>query len=264
MNEAVYEVFAVRYGHMERRASSNFLGGDPHDGPMPMDYFVWLARSPKRSVVIDTGFSPEEGRRRRRELLRTPTQGLALLGVDADSVRDVILTHLHYDHAGNCGLFPNARFHVQERELSYATGRYMRHAVLREAYDVESVVTLVRLLYAGRIVCCRDGEQVAPGISVHHIGGHTAGLQVVRIQTAQGPLVLASDATHYYANIERARPFPVVLHVGEMLEGYDRLRQLVADPTRIVPGHDPQVMERFAPASAECQGIAVRLDAGCR
>lgn len=264
MHEPVYEVFAVRYGHKEkRRASENFINGDPHDGPMPMDYFVWVARSSHRSVVIDTGFSPEEGMRRGRDLLRSPIDGLALLGIDARTVVDVILTHLHYDHAGNCGLFPNARFHVQEQELSYATGRYMCHAALREAYDVESVVSIVRLLYSGRIVYCRDNEFVVPGITVHHIGGHTAGLQVVRIETQHGPVLLASDAFHYYANFEQERPFPIVLHVGDMLEGYHRLRQLVSDPMRIVPGHDPQVMERFASPEAQCEGAVVRLDTGC-
>lgn len=262
MADAVYEVFALRYGHAGRQASQNFIAGDSHDGPMPMDYFVWMARSTCYTVVVDTGFSPREAKRRRRDLLRSPDDALALLGVDASAVKDVILTHLHYDHAGNCDLFPNARFHVQARELAYATGRYMCHAALREAFDVESVVGLVRLLYAGRVVCCSDGDPVTPGITVHHIGGHTAGLQVVRVETARGPLLLASDASHYYANFEQGRPFPIVVHVGEMLEGYDRMRRLVAEPARIVPGHDPLVIERFPAPEARLEGAVVRLDLG--
>lgn len=260
MSEPVYEVFAIRYGHMARRASQNFIGGDPHDGPMPMDYFVWVARSDNRTVVIDTGFNPEEGRRRGREYLRCPTEGLALLGIDAAAVKDVILTHLHYDHAGNYDRFPNATFYVQERELAYATGRYMRYEALREAYELESVVSLVRQLYAERVVCCDDSESIAPGITVHHIGGHTAGLQVVRVATAHGPLVLASDASHYYANFEQARPFPIVFHVGQMLEGYDTLRRLATGAGSIVPGHDPQVMQRYVAPNPDCEGAVVRLD----
>ena len=41
----VYEVYAIKYAHHARRAAENFIGGDPHDGPMPLDYFVWLIRA---------------------------------------------------------------------------------------------------------------------------------------------------------------------------------------------------------------------------
>ena len=64
--------------------------------------------------------------RRQRTFLRCPVQSLALLGIEATTVSDVILTHLHYDHVGNFDRFPAARFHLQEREMAYATGRYMR------------------------------------------------------------------------------------------------------------------------------------------
>jgi glyoxylase-like metal-dependent hydrolase (beta-lactamase superfamily II) len=227
---------------------------------MPMDYYIWVARSDTRTVVIDTGFNAETGKQRGRDFLRCPTAGLALLGIEASMVADVILTHLHYDHAGNYDRFPNAMFHVQDRELAYATGRYMRHRILRETYDVESVVGLVRQLYAGRVACCEDGEQIAPGITVHHLGGHTAGLQVARIETPHGPVVLASDAFHFYANFEQARPFPIVFHVGDMLDGYERLRHLVPDANRIIPGHDPQVMQRYRAPTPACKDVVVQID----
>lgn len=108
----------------------------------------------------------------------------------------IILTHLHYDHVGNYDLFPNACFYLQERELSYATGSSMRHQVLRQPYGVEDVVGVIRALYAERVECVNGNAELAPGIFVHHVGGHTAGLQVVQVSTAKGWLVLASDASH--------------------------------------------------------------------
>jgi glyoxylase-like metal-dependent hydrolase (beta-lactamase superfamily II) len=105
-----------------------------------------------------------------------------------------------------------------------------------------------------------DGDaELAPGISVHHIGGHTDGLQAVRVETAAGPLVLASDASHYYENMEAARPFPIVFDVPAMIAGYDRLRALAGPGGVIVPGHDPMVFERHPPADPSLSGVAVRL-----
>lgn len=122
------EVYAIRYASMPRRRADNFIGGDPHDGPMPMDFFVWLLKSPTRSILVDTGFSAETAARRDRQFLRCPVEALRALGVAPDDVHDVVLTHLRYDHAGNLPKLASARFHVQDAELDYATGRCMCHA----------------------------------------------------------------------------------------------------------------------------------------
>src|ERR1700741_2173754 len=98
MTIPTYEVYAVKYAHRDARRTNHFLGGDPHDAPMPMDYFVWLIRDDKHTVVLDVGFTAEVARQRKREHLRSPAAGLSKLGVDADAVREVIVSHMHYDH----------------------------------------------------------------------------------------------------------------------------------------------------------------------
>jgi glyoxylase-like metal-dependent hydrolase (beta-lactamase superfamily II) len=264
MSAPVYEVYALKYAHHARRASENFIGGDPHDGPMPLDYFVWLVRSAERVIVVDTGFSAATAAKRAREHLRCPAEGLKLLGADARAVRDVVITHLHYDHVGNFELFPAATFHLQDLEMRYATGRHMGQQVFRGAFEVEDVVGMVRRVYAGR-VRFQDGDaEIAPGVSLHLIGGHTMGLQVVRVMTKRGWVVLASDASHFYANMEQQRPFPIVYSLGDMIEGYRRLHELADSPAHIVPGHDPLVMARYPAPGPELQGIAVRLDVAPR
>lgn len=85
-----------------------------HDGPMPMDYFVWAAISRERSFVIDTGFTVEVAAARGRRHLRCPAGSLSLVGLDRNNVADVILTHMHYDHVGTFHRFPAAQFHLQE------------------------------------------------------------------------------------------------------------------------------------------------------
>lgn len=255
-----FKVYAIRYATVARHASENFIGGDPHERGMDMDYFVWVAISAGKTWVIDTGFNRAAAQRRKRQFLRCPTEGLKLLGVDAAKVDDVIVTHLHYDHIGNFDLFPNARFHLQDAEMAYATGRYMGKPFFSGAYEVDEVVAMVRNVYAGRVRFHAGDVQLAPNLSLHLIGGHTRGLQAVRVWTAKGWLVLASDASHYLANMNEGRPFPIVADVTAMADGWEKLRSLTDDPSRIIPGHDPEVMRHFPAPSQAMQGIVVRLD----
>src|ERR1700712_5328307 len=173
MTEFDYELLAIRYATREAQRSAHFIGGDPHDGPMPMDYFVWVARGGGRTFIIDTGFNAEVSARRQRTYLRDPVTALASLGIDADAVEDVILTHLHYDHVGNFDRFPKARFHLQERELAYATGRFMRYPRLSHSFEVEDICGIVRLNYARRVLFYDGDAELAPGLTIHAASGHS-------------------------------------------------------------------------------------------
>lgn len=252
-----YEVYAIKYASMPRTRRDNFIPADPHDGPMPMDFFVWLLKSPTRTILVDTGFSAETAKQRNRQFDRCPIEALKTLGVEPAAVHDVILTHLHYDHAGNLPRLPNARFHVQDGELDYATGRCMCHAVLRHAYAVDDVVELVRKVYADRVVFHDGDATVAPGVELLLVGGHTKGLQAVRVHTERGWIVLASDASHYYENVEGERPFPIVYNVADMLQGHRRLMALAGSPTMLVPGHDPEVLARYPRVAGDAVGTAI-------
>lgn len=256
-----YELYAIRYATATRNAAEVFIGGDPHEGPVPMDYFVWAARNHAHTVVIDTGFDAAAAQRRGRQLLCEPGDGLRRLGIDCTQVKHVIITHLHYDHAGNLPLFPRARFHLQESEMAFATGRHMAHPFFAHAYDLEGVLSMVRLVYGARVQFHSGDAQIVPGLSVHHVGGHTHGLQVVRVWTRVGWVVLASDAAHYLANMSSGRPFPIVADVMQMIAGWDRLKELASAPQYIVPGHDPRVMQRYREPEPGLRGVAVRLDA---
>ena len=139
-----YEVYAIRYARRDARRHEHFIGGDPHDAPMAMDYFVWLIRNAERTIVVDTGFTAEVAVRRKREYLRTPKAALALMGVKSEEVRECIITHMHYDHVGTFFDFPNAHFHIQDEEMRFVTGRHMRHSRFAHSFEVEDVVGMVR------------------------------------------------------------------------------------------------------------------------
>jgi len=258
-----YALYAVRYAeNPHRRRAHSFLrkSADPHDGPMPMDYFVWAAVGSTRTVVIDMGFTREVAERRKHTFLRCPADGLRLIGVEPERVEDVIITHMHWDHVGNFDKFPSARFHVQDTEMRYVTGSDVHWKGFKAGVMVEDVCSLISHLYADRVVFHDGNAEIAPGISVHFVGGHTKGHQIARVRTGRGWVVVASDAAHYYANMEERAPFPAVYNVGENLMSFDTARSLAESPAHVIPGHDPLVMQRYPAPAPDVEGIAVRLD----
>jgi glyoxylase-like metal-dependent hydrolase (beta-lactamase superfamily II) len=255
-----HEVFAIRYGHHDRNSSENFLHGDPHDIIQPLAYYVWAIVGPHGTFVLDTGFDEGMAKKRGRVLVTPVARGLAALNIQPEAVEDVIISHLHYDHCGNHDLFPRARYHLQDIEMAYSTGRCMCHAEIRIPFEADDVVAMVRKVFAGRVVFHDGADELAPGITLHHIGGHSKGLQCVRVKTQRGHVVLASDASHLYAHMNEGRVFPITYSVADTLEGYATLRKLADSPDHIVPGHDPQVLEQYPPAGPSMENWIVRLD----
>ena len=258
-----WDVYAVKYATMaERRRTDNFIAPpDPHDGIMPIDYFLWAVTNGSRTFVVDTGFDAVEAERRGRTLLRAPNEGLAMIGIDAGKVEDVIVTHLHYDHVGGHDMFPAATYYLQETEMQYATGPHMCSHAINHPFTADHVAAMVHRVFEGRVNFVSGECELAPGLTVHLVGGHSMGLQIVRVKTRRGWVVLASDASHFYENMDAAAPFPIVFNVGDMVRGWERVRELADSPAHIVPGHDPLVLERYPAVSSDLDGIAIRLDA---
>lgn len=256
-----YEVFAVKYAHhAPRTAAMNFIGGDPHQSSQPLDFYVWAAVNKARTVIVDTGFDEAMAKRRERSILKPVPEALKAAGIAPDKVSDVIITHLHYDHAGNYDAFPNARYHLQDCEMEFATGRCMCDEKMRVAFEADDVTALVRKVFANR-VAFHDGEdQVAPGITVHHIGGHSKGLQAVKVKTARGDVVLASDSAHLYEHLDQDKVFPITYNADDAVKGYAKLRKLAPSPKHIVPGHDPDVLKRYPSPNAAMKGWVAKLD----
>ena len=256
-----YDIYAVHYGHHDRKGHENFIGGDPHEtGNMPLDYFVWVIQGGGKTFVLDTGFAPDMQKKRGRQIIRPVAEGLESIGVEPAKVSDVIISHMHYDHAGNIPLFVRARFHIQDAEMAFATGRSMCHKAINGIFEADHVCHMVHNVFDGRVRFHDGVSELAPGITLHKVGGHTKGLQVTRVKTRRGHVVLASDAAHLYANMERKHPFPVVIDIDDYLEAFDTIGKLASSPAHIVPGHDPLVLARYPLVKDGLAGI-VRLDA---
>lgn len=262
LNSEIYDVYAVRYAHSPARpASENFLRSDAHDVDMPLDFFVWLIRNAERTILVDTGFTRETARVRGHCYLADIDHLLDDISVDRKGVSDVVVTHMHWDHAGNFDICPKATLHVQESEMHFVTGRDMESPLMRRPVSADDVCAAVRLLHDGRLRCRRGEYRLAPGVLVTHVGGHTPGHQVVRVATNRGWLVLASDAAHFYANMEQLNPFPVIYNVADNVRSWRTVAELADGLSNVIPGHDPLVMERFPALSDDLAEHVVVLSA---
>jgi glyoxylase-like metal-dependent hydrolase (beta-lactamase superfamily II) len=260
MSDDIHEVYAVRYAQHARKRAENYIFGDPHDEMTSIAYYVWVIKGPHGVFVCDTGFDEHGAKERGRTITHPVGEGLAALGVAPGEVEHVIATHLHWDHAGNHDLFPNARYHVQDTEMAYATGRCMCHPLLRKPFAEGDVLAMVRKVFAYRVEFHDGVEEIAPGITVHKIGGHSKGLQCVRVKTKRGYVVVASDCCHLYSHIDEGRVFPITYSVGDTLEGYKTLLKLASSRHHMIPGHDPEVTRIYPAAKPGLEDWIVRLD----
>jgi len=208
----------------------------------------WLLQSGADVVLVDTGPSAPEIANRwhpgiRRTAEQVPAVALRAAGVPPEQLRLVILSHLHWDHCYNLESFPNARFLVQAAELRAAVDPIPTQ---RAIYEVGLPgLQPPWLPYFSRLQVLRGDVEVAPGISVCLLPGHTPGLQGVIVQTAASRYLLPSDAVPLYENLglPGGEAIPSGLHVDvrACLRSMDRMRTL-ADV--ILPSHDSKILER--------------------
>jgi glyoxylase-like metal-dependent hydrolase (beta-lactamase superfamily II) len=244
-----YEVLAVRYGTRTTTKAESYLNfhvyGEP-DEPFAMDYFFWLVRGQGRTVLVDCGFGADPGRRRGRTTLVDPVAALAGLGVAPGQVDQVVVSHAHYDHIGNLHRFPDAEVVVARREYEFWTGPYAGRRQFAHATEADELAHLAAVRDQGRLRLVEDTLDLAPGIELVVVGGHTPGQLVAQVALPRGAAVLAADALHFYEELERDRPFFVVADLLDMYRGFDRLREMTEDPGRLlVAGHDAAVRDRF-------------------
>ena len=249
-----YEVLAVRYGTRLARKAENYLNfhvyGEP-DEELPMDYFFWVVRDGERTIVVDCGFGADAGRRRGRTLLADPGVALMALGIDPAAVTQLVVTHAHYDHIGNLDRFPAAEIVIARREYEFWTGPYAGRTQFAHSTEAVELNRLAAAGAQGRLRLVEQTLDLVPGIELIVVGGHTPGQLVAQIAVDDedgrpGAVILAADALHFYEELERDRPFFVVADLVDMYRGFDLLREMSADPGRLLlAGHDAEVPARF-------------------
>src|SRR5881296_1531406 len=242
----MYEVYALKYGERDTTACQFFYREASHES-ITLHYYVWLILGGPHPILVDTGFLDDDARERGIRGYVSPAAMVERAGVKPGDVPVALITHLHYDHWAGHSLFPGAEYWIQGDEVAFWTGPFGRSPAFRQSANVESLARLVTLNYANRVRIVDGDREVLPGLRVHRVGGHTAGLQIVSVETARGRVVLTSDAAHFYRNVERYQPTQIITNLPEMLAGFDTINALAGDPARVVTGHDPEVAARFKP-----------------
>jgi len=241
-----YEVYAIRYGVIPAFPVRALVAGADSTRTLDIALMVWLLRGPDgRNVLVDAGFFRDEHltRWRVQEFVR-PSEAIAKVGLRPEEITDIVITHLHWDHAGSIELFPQARVWIQEEEFRYYTSGEGRSG--NTGVDPEDAALLLRLHDLGRVMLVDgDAREIIPGVRVYTGGRHTYASQYVGVHTADGTVVIASDNLYLYENLENRLPIAQTLDRESNLQAQARMRELATDPRLIVPGHDPEVFTRF-------------------
>jgi glyoxylase-like metal-dependent hydrolase (beta-lactamase superfamily II) len=246
---SLHQLLIVRYGTRRARRNDHFLNyglyGEP-DGPMDIDYFFWVAVGARGPVLVDCGFSRRAGDRRGRTTLVDPAEALRGLGIEPAEVGTVVITHAHYDHMGNLDLFPRARVIVAASEVDFWRSRTARHVLFDHYAERSEIEELAKIEADGRLVTFSGRAEPVPGLVVTEVGGHTPGQAIVELTTGEGPVLLASDAVHFYEELDRSMPFSAIADLPAMYAAYELIEERLAQTgAALVTGHDTATKERF-------------------
>ena len=257
MRGATYDVHALRYASRTCQQDEVFLragtDGTTADDTLGLDYYFWLVRNEARTVLVDCGFDRDRGAARNRFQDTDPLELLAQMGVRPEDVDHVVVTHMHYDHVGNVARFPNATVSLAREEYDFWCGPESDPGRLGTVVNANEVEIVRRLAREQRVRLVDGAEGLFPGLSVTRLGGHTPGQMMVEVGTGAGQVVLASDAAHYYEELEHDRPFSLFTSLPDMYRAYDVLRELAGRPrTTVVAGHDPRVRSSFQEVRPDC------------
>jgi glyoxylase-like metal-dependent hydrolase (beta-lactamase superfamily II) len=243
----VYTIDAIRYGAIADFPVRGLVAGADPSRKMDIAMMVWLVRGNGRNILVDAGFYRDQFFQQWKiRDFKKPSDAVAAAGVRPEDVTDIIVTHLHWDHADGADLFPKAHIWLQRDEYVYYTGEAWHGKQTHGGIDPEDVLAYVQMNLKGRVSFVDgDGQEILPGITCYIGGKHTYASQFVGVMTQQGRVILASDNVYLYENLEKHVPIAATLDAESNLRAQDRMRQLAAAERFIIPGHDPALFERF-------------------
>lgn len=264
-----YSIQAIRYGISPGFPVSALVVDAPQDEKIDVAFLVWLIRGGGRNILFDSGFHRARWFKAFpvTDFVR-PDEAVRRAGVTPEQITDVIVSHAHWDHMGGLDLFPKATVWIQREEFRYYTGEAWQPGGQHGGIDPQDIQQLVRLNTAGRLrLIDGDDVEILPGIRAYTGARHTFASQYLRIEGGP-PFVLASDNVYLYRNLAEHRAsatFAPSDHAAN-LQSQQRMIQLAGAAERVVPGHDPQELQKFPSVGpvATIKAMSVHSPEGAR
>jgi glyoxylase-like metal-dependent hydrolase (beta-lactamase superfamily II) len=260
--QPLYEVYALKYATLANFPVSALVKGVDSSRKLDIAMMVWVIRGNGRTVMFDSGFYHDRFLQQwhPKDFLK-PSDAIIQSGITPaikpEDVTDVVISHMHWDHADGMDLFPKAQIWLQQDEFTYYAGEAWQSKETHGGIDPDDVLTVVKLNTQGRVKLVHgDAQEILPGITCYTGGKHTYQSQFLGVNTRAGIVVLASDNMYLYENLDRHLPIAQTLDAASNLAAQDRMKRLAFSPRLIIPGHDPAVFERFPKVGER----AVRVD----
>ena len=211
------------------------------------NWYVWCVVGEGGPLVVDTGADPElTARRKKSALYESPTSVLARLDVDAATVEHVVLSHLHWDHAGGVHLFPHATFYVHRAEYEFwSRDPVAARPPFVNLTDPASLDHLRALEGTPRLALLDREHEIIPGVRCLPAPGHTPGQQAVVVDTQRGAAIIGSDCAHVFRNYTEDWPSAFSMDLAQCLHTYDTLRATASSIDLIFPGHDVLMYDAY-------------------
>jgi glyoxylase-like metal-dependent hydrolase (beta-lactamase superfamily II) len=241
-----YQIYALKYaGPFERNDAMLLWMGD-WDSTQLIYYYFWVVKGPDEVIVVDAGVGPDLAKERGLEGYVSPAKMLERMGVKADEVEKVFLTHLHWDHMCGFGLFPKATFYVHEKEYDFwLNDPVSAKGPFGMVSHRPSLQDLAKLHGTDRLVLLKGEGQLAPGLRYLLAPGHTPGLTALAIETEQGTAVLGSDCGHIFQNYAEERPSVIISDLPAWMNSFEKLKKAVSRPELLFPGHDSRMSSEY-------------------
>ena len=241
-----YEIYALKYAGPFVRTGAHLLWYRDWDKIEKINYYIWCIRGAGETVVVDAGVTPQIARERELDGYVSPAEVLARINVEADEVRHVVITHMHFDHAGGVSLFPRATFYIQEDEYRFwHENPIAARPPFRQVSDPASNAYLASLEGTDRLVLLKGDRQILPGIQCLLSPGHTVALQTVAVDTPKGTAIVGSDCAHVFRNYTEDWPSCLIVDLVGWMKTYDKLRERVSAPDLLFPGHDRLLLDNY-------------------
>jgi glyoxylase-like metal-dependent hydrolase (beta-lactamase superfamily II) len=244
-----YDVYAVRFATIANFPVSSLVAGADRARHADIAMTIWVLKGVDgRVAIVDSGFHRDRWFQQFtvKDYVK-PSDALAPLGLRAGDVTDILLTHMHWDHAGGIDLFPSARVWIQKDEYEYYTGEAWQSRNTHGGIDADDVAEIVKRNIDGKVSFVRgDDETSISGVTFGIGGKHTWQSQFVTARTrGDRTVVLASDNMYLYENLDTHTPIAQTLDAASNLRTQDRMRSIAGTPSLVLPGHDPAVFSRF-------------------